>query len=479
MAVYTGKERLIITSADTNESAYFLNSGMTSFSFFFWSNISNGGSLYDSYVVAQNAIDLYQTSQIDANSNAIGNEKDDDSAADTYTIGNGVATAVDIPSIVSITPAQTLNGETEASVTIELLRTSQITRVWAIVTPPDFYLITSPDTPILNLPSFDLSLKDTNTYEGTYNNFFLTGTYNVTVFAVDENLKQSIPLTTTVEQTSGAASCAYKLTPTSKTFSSSFNNGSITLTTQESCVWNAVSHNDWITITSEAINTGSGVVDYAIAQNETGASRTGTITVGGETVTITQAAGEFNDIDPSDSFSDYIYTIYINGITSGYEDGGYHPDDNVTRAQMALFIIRALGLESEMASSCAGTVFTDVNTSTAGDYFCRAIEKFSELGITSGYADGSFGYNDNVTRAQMALFIVKALGLEAEMASSCAGSVFTDVNTSTVGDYFCRAIEKFAELGITSGYEDGSYGYNNLVTRAQMAAFLTKGFSLQ
>jgi len=55
-----------------------------------------------------------------------------------------------------------------------------------------------------------------------------------------------------------------------------------------SCGWTAVSNDDWITITGGASGTGNGTVTYSITAN-TGAARTGTITIGGQTFTVTQA----------------------------------------------------------------------------------------------------------------------------------------------------------------------------------------------
>jgi hypothetical protein len=53
----------------------------------------------------------------------------------------------------------------------------------------------------------------------------------------------------------------------------------------------------------------------------------------------------------------------------------------------------------------SGAPFTDV---TAGMWSCRYIKRLAELGITTGYGDGRYGPYDAVTRAQMAVFLVRA-----------------------------------------------------------------------
>ena len=92
--------------------------------------------------------------------------------------------------------------------------------------------------------------------------------------------------TFTVTQASG---CAYTLTPANISISANGGNGSFNVTSGIGCAFAAVSNNSFITITSGASGTGSGTVTFSVAANS-GAARTGTITVEGQTFTISQAA---------------------------------------------------------------------------------------------------------------------------------------------------------------------------------------------
>ncbi|KJR43506.1 S-layer protein [Candidatus Magnetoovum chiemensis] len=166
-------------------------------------------------------------------------------------------------------------------------------------------------------------------------------------------------------------------------------------------------------------------------------------------------------------------------ITSGCDtSGNYCPNDYVTRAQMAVFVLKALGQTPTDSDVCTGTMFDDVTEKMLGNYFCKAIEKFARLNITSGCDDGSnFCPDGNVTRAQMAVFMLKGLGQAPTSSDTCNGAIFNDVNATTTGDYFCKAIEKFRNKNVTSGCDDGStFCPNDNVMRSQMALFLTKGF---
>ncbi len=94
-------------------------------------------------------------------------------------------------------------------------------------------------------------------------------------------------LTFTVNQDAPLA-CTYTLTPDNASFDGNAATATFNVNTQSNCVWTAKSNNDWITVNPPAGGTGSGVVSYSITQNSTGTGRTGTITAGGQTFTITQ-----------------------------------------------------------------------------------------------------------------------------------------------------------------------------------------------
>jgi len=83
------------------------------------------------------------------------------------------------------------------------------------------------------------------------------------------------------------ANCVYSTSPTSQSFSSSGGSGSVTVTTQSSCVWGSTSNVAWLTITSGA-GTGNGTASYSVAANMSTTSRSGTLTIAGQTFTVTQ-----------------------------------------------------------------------------------------------------------------------------------------------------------------------------------------------
>jgi hypothetical protein len=174
----------------------------------------------------------------------------------------------------------------------------------------------------------------------------------------------------------------------------------------------------------------------------------------------------FSDV-PQDFWAyDYIVAIYDAMITDGYPDGTYRPSQNVSRAQMAAFIIRANFGE---AFSCTLTPhFSDV---PADHWAFKYVQKMYDEGITAGYSDGTYRPSQNVSRSQMAAFIIKALYPGGFTYTQT--QYFSDVLES---HWAFQYVQKMYDEGITAGYSDGTYRPSQNVSRSQMAAFIGRAF---
>jgi hypothetical protein len=123
-----------------------------------------------------------------------------------------------------------------------------------------------------------------------------TGTGNGTVFySVSENTGFTRTGTITIGgqaftvKQNGTATCDYTIAPASSHLSFSGNTDTVAVTTSSSCPWSAASGASWIVITAGSAGTGNGTVSYSVSANTTGSARTGTMTIGGQTFTVTQA----------------------------------------------------------------------------------------------------------------------------------------------------------------------------------------------
>jgi hypothetical protein len=86
-------------------------------------------------------------------------------------------------------------------------------------------------------------------------------------------------------------SCTYTIDRTSQTIAAGGGSGQVGVTTTATCSWTAVSNAAWLTVTSGAAGTGNGSVGFTAAANaNTGAERSGVLTIAGRTFTVTQSA---------------------------------------------------------------------------------------------------------------------------------------------------------------------------------------------
>ncbi|WP_404356497.1 S-layer homology domain-containing protein [Cytobacillus firmus] len=168
---------------------------------------------------------------------------------------------------------------------------------------------------------------------------------------------------------------------------------------------------------------------------------------------------EFDDISKDYSFYDEIQYLTSEKVISGFPDGKFKPGYIVTRAQAAIMIGRALGLNGDPRD----TEFIDVNASVTGSgYIASAVEE----NIITGFTNGTYRPNEPVTRGQMAIFINRAFKLSAGQING-----FRDVSSSMAA---YQSILNVAVEGIASGYPDGTYRPGQSVTRGQFSAFMAR-----
>ncbi len=182
----------------------------------------------------------------------------------------------------------------------------------------------------------------------------------------------------------------------------------------------------------------------------------------------------FTDVPLTYWAANYIERLSNAGITSGCGAGSYCPDSTVTRAQMAVFLLKGM-YGSSYAPPAVGvsTGFGDVAT----DYWAAAwIKQLAAEGITSGCGAGNYCPDTTVTRTQMAIFLLKAKNGSSYTPPAVGASTgFNDVATDAFGAAY---IKQLVADGITAGCGNSNYCPNDSVTRAQMAVFLVRAFNL-
>jgi len=113
----------------------------------------------------------------------------------------------------------------------------------------------------------------------------------------------------------------------------------------------------------------------------------------------------FLDIPPDYWAFSFIERLAENGITAGCGGNNFCPESPVTRAQMAVFLERGINGSGFSPPAATGTLFGDVG---AGDFAASFIEQLANDGITAGCGNGNYCPADVVSRAQMAVFLLRA-----------------------------------------------------------------------
>lgn len=113
-----------------------------------------------------------------------------------------------------------------------------------------------------------------------------------------------------------------------------------------------------------------------------------------------QRSTKFKDVPQSSKNSGYIQSAAEAGIINGYDDGTFKPNAKVTRGHMAAFIARAFDLPT------GSKTFKDV---PVGHTAYDAVKKLAVAGITTGYNDGTFKPQENLSRAHIAAFVARAM----------------------------------------------------------------------
>ena len=135
-------------------------------------------------------------------------------------------------------------------------------------------------------------------------------------------------------------------------------------------------------------------------------------------------AQTFSDV-PTDYWAyTFIERFAARGITSGCGNGRYCPQDSVTRAQMAVFLERGINGGGFVPPAATGDVFDDV---AAGDFAASFIERLFADGITAGCGNNRYCPASQVTRAQMAVFLLRARH-GSDYSPPPATGAFADVN---------------------------------------------------
>ncbi|HEX8231013.1 MAG TPA: S-layer homology domain-containing protein, partial [Chloroflexia bacterium] len=249
------------------------------------------------------------------------------------------------------------------------------------------------------------------------------------------------------------------------------------------------------TIAPSATNTAvpSATNTSAVASSTVTTAASSTV-VGATTTpmaTATVCTVNFPDNQPGDTFYEYIQCLACRGIVTGYPDGMFHAERNITRGQISKMVSNAAGFNEDPGPQ----IYQDV---PPGSTYYAYINRLTNRGIMSGYPcperpEGDdcdpdnpviFLPNANATRGQLAKIVSNAAGYN----EAVSGQFYADVPPAGQGSQFYEWIMRLTNRDVMSGYACGGPGepcdgqnrpyfrWNVQVTRGQAAKIVANTF---
>jgi len=204
---------------------------------------------------------------------------------------------------------------------------------------------------------------------------------------------------------------------------------------------------------------------------------------------IDDSADIFPDLAKNSKARSHAVKLKKIGIINGYANGNFGPDNNFTRAEMVKV---ALGLMGEIvdANKRVNPPFPDVNAITwQGPYIAKA----KELGIINGYANGNFGPNNKVTKAEASKMLFRAIGYiptieEPESVLDSAKYILKSIRQTidnpirlTDKDSLPEWSKPYIQFGLNNKIinNNGKYNPNQAITRSEAIIYASMGYDLK
>ena len=160
---------------------------------------------------------------------------------------------------------------------------------------------------------------------------------------------------------------------------------------------------------------------------------------------------------------DYVGNIAEKGLFIGHADGNFYPNLGVTRQEMAVVLVRLLGLESELGSAPAAG-YSDDAAIAAWAYDSVAL--LSQKGIYLGYDDGEFKPFRVLSREEMISLMMRLYG------DTTIDMTIRYSDAEQVAEWARKAVGQGTNLDIINGHETGLFRPKDEVTRAEACKIL-------
>jgi fibronectin type 3 domain-containing protein len=159
-------------------------------------------------------------------------------------------------------------------------------------------------------------------------------------------------------------------------------------------------------------------------------------------------------------------------IVTGVGNNNYAPDRDITRAEFAVIVVKALGLEIGKAKN---KFRDDVRPS---DWYYGYIETANAFGIINGYSETAFGPQDKITREQSMAIIANAMkiaGLKSSIVDGDTDDLLAGfADAGNISGYAKNSVALCLKAGIVTGRNSNIIAPQDYITRAETAAIVQR-----
>lgn len=156
------------------------------------------------------------------------------------------------------------------------------------------------------------------------------------------------------------------------------------------------------------------------------------------------------------------------GIASGISPTQFAPDRNITRAEFAALLTRAIGLKNTPSIQSR---FSDVTTDA---WYFNAVNSAAEAGLVSGYTVSTFAPEERITREQMAVMISRALAYKNKQVNTSDSTLSKFTDRGQISSWAIPGVSTAVDQGIITGRSATTIAPSHNATRAEGTAMILR-----
>jgi len=181
---------------------------------------------------------------------------------------------------------------------------------------------------------------------------------------------------------------------------------------------------------------------------------------------VTENQISFDDLDSAAWAKEAILTLAKRGVINGKGEKLFAPSDNISRKEYAKILALAFELHNEGAQ-CS---YSDVSSS---DWAYSYIASMHKHGLITGYPDGSFGADRNITRQDIAVVLYRHM-LKNKYITNVTSVTGSFKDTGSIAEYAQASVLMLAQIGLITGNEEGYFNPSSPATRAEVCVIINR-----